>query len=154
MKLLVYALWSAAAGALIPVMAVLNARLGRALGAPSHAAMVLFLVAFALAVAVSLLVSGRLPGISTLAAARPIDFAGGLIVGFYVLSITVLAPAFGVGNAILFVMVAQIFTSAAIDHFGLFGAPVRSVSSMRLFGLMVLVAGLAISQLADRNGNP
>ncbi|MFZ8458435.1 DMT family transporter, partial [Staphylococcus aureus] len=82
--------------------------------------------------------------------ARPIDFAGGLIVGFYVLSITVLAPAFGVGNAILFVMVAQIFTSAAIDHFALFGAALRPVSLLRALGLVVLLVGLAISQLADR----
>lgn len=42
------AIWAAAAGVMIPVMVVLNAKLGRALGAPSYAAMVLFGVAFLL----------------------------------------------------------------------------------------------------------
>lgn len=83
---------------------------------------------------------------------RALDLAGGSIVAFYVLSITVLAPAFGVGNAILFVMTAQVFTSAAIDHFGLFGAPSLPVTAMRAIGLLILLAGLAISQLA--NGRP
>lgn len=145
-----YAIWSAAAGALIPVMAVLNGRLGRSLGAPSHAAVILFGVALLLAAGVSLLSTGRLPSLTALGGARLIDFAGGVIVGFYVLSITVLAPTFGVGNAILFVMVAQISTSAAIDHFALFGATMRPISLLRAVGLIVLLVGLAISQLADR----
>lgn len=35
-------LWAAAAGALIPVMAVLNSRLGKAIGEGLHAPVVLF----------------------------------------------------------------------------------------------------------------
>lgn len=142
------ALWAAAAGALIPVMAVLNARLGRTLGEPAHAAVVLFAVGFACAVLASLLVIGRLPDVSRLAAASPIDLAGGTIVAFYVLSITTLAPRLGVGNAILFAVAAQILTSAAIDQFGLFGAAVRPVSLARLGGLALLIAGLTIAQLS------
>lgn len=153
MKYLALALWSAAAGALIPVMAVLNGRLGRVLGAPSHAAMVLFAVALLLAVLVSIFATGKLPSLASMSAASPVDFAGGLIVGFYVLSITMLVPAFGVGNAILFVMVAQIITSASIDHFGLFGAAVRPLTALRVAGLAILLVGLSISQLADR-GEP
>lgn len=149
MNFIGYALWSVAAGALIPVMAVLNGRLGRILGAPSHAAMVLFAVAFVLTGVVSLTGTGRLPSLAAMSEARLIDLGGGLIVGFYVLSITVLAPRFGVGNAILFVMTAQIFTSAAIDHFALFGAAARPITFMRSLGLLVLLIGLTISQLAD-----
>lgn len=58
MKYAGFALWAAAAGALIPVMAVLNARLGRSLGAPSYAAVALFAVAFAAAGLVSLATTG------------------------------------------------------------------------------------------------
>ena len=149
MKPLLYAIWSAAAGALIPLMAVLNARLGRSLGAPTLAPVVLFAVAFSAALCVHLIGSARWPTGQHLQQLRPIDLAGGLIVAFYVLSVTLLAPRIGVGNAILFVMVAQIFTSAAIDHFGLFGAVVRPLSGLRLVGLTVLLLGLAVSQLSD-----
>jgi bacterial/archaeal transporter family-2 protein len=45
-------------------------------------------------------------------------------------------------------MVAQIFTSAALDHFGLFGTHVRPVNGLRSLGLVVLLAGLVVTQFA------
>lgn len=58
-----------------------------------------------------------------------------------------LAPKFGVGNAILFVMTAQIFTSAAIDQFGWFGAVVRPATAVRFAGLSLILLGLVLSQI-------
>ena len=143
-----YALWAALAGAFIPVMAVLNARLGKALGAPTHAAFVLFAVGLVATGAASLFLTGRLPVPAALGAVAPANFAGGVIVAFYILSITMLATRFGVGNAILFAMVAQILMSAVIDHFGLFGMTIRPMTVVRAAGLGVLLVGLAITQLA------
>ena len=143
-----YALWAALAGAFIPVMAVLNARLGKALGAPSHAAFVLFAVGLLATSAASLFLTGRLPVPAALSAVAPANFAGGVIVAFYVLSITTLATRFGIGNAILFAMVAQVLMSALIDHFGLFDMTIRPMTVVRAAGLAVLLVGLAITQLA------
>lgn len=153
-----YAVWASMAGMFIPVMAVLNARLGRALGEPLHAAFVLFAVgllatgvaSLALTGVASLALTGRLPSPASLRLVAPIDFAGGAIVGFYIFSITLLAPRFGVGNAILFVMTAQLFTSAMIDHFGWFDAAARPMTALRAGGLALLLAGLWISQLSLR----
>jgi bacterial/archaeal transporter family-2 protein len=80
----------------------------------------------------------------------PQQYAGGLIVGFYVLSITFLAPRFGVGNAILFVVTAQLLTSALIDHFALAGATLRPLTTMRALGLLVVITGVVITQISDR----
>ena len=147
-----YALWAAAAGLFIPLMAVLNARLGRSLGAPIQAPVVLFIVAAIFASAVSLAFSGKLPSSSGLMTTSPVNLLGGVIVGFYVVSVTLLAPRFGVGNAILFVMVAQIISSAAIDHLGLLGVQVRPLDLRRITGLTVLVTGLVITQIAPNSG--
>lgn len=155
LRLAGYAVWAAAAGALIPFMAILNARLGRTLGEPLFAPVVLFAVGFATALAVALLASGQLPDLRQLPGARAIDFAGGAIVAGYVISVTLLAPRFGVGNAILFVMTAQIFTSALIDHFGLLGAAIRPVSALRAVGMAVMLAGLGMTQIvAGPTGRP
>jgi hypothetical protein len=54
-----YALWAALAGAFVPVKAVLNARLGEALGAPTHAALVLFAVGLVATGAASLFFTRR-----------------------------------------------------------------------------------------------
>lgn len=144
-----YGLWSAAAGALIPVMGVLNARLGKTLGEPLHAPVVLFGIGFLACLLAALLFTGALPSWSKLGGARPIDFAGGLIVAFYVISVTCLAPSFGIANVILYAMVAQIVFSGFINHFGLFESLAQPVSGLRLVGITLLLAGLFITQIAQ-----
>lgn len=143
-----FALWAAAAGALIPVMAVLNARLGRAMGEPMHAPVVLFLVGSLFCIAFSLVTTGSLPMPSSLRSVNVLDLAGGMIVGFYVISATLLAQRFGLGNFILLAMVAQIIVSALIDHFGWLGVSQRPVNFLRLGGIALLLLGLVITQLA------
>ena len=152
MKFAIYALWSVAAGALIPVMAVLNARLGRALGAPTLSVVILFAVGLAVAAGAHQLLNGRWSGFQMATETNLLDVSGGLIVAFYVVSVTLLAPRFGIGNTILCIMVAQIAVSAAIDHFGLFGAVVRSVDPTRIAGIAVMLVGLTITQVAGQRG--
>ena len=147
------AAWAFAAGALIPVMGSLNAGLSRALGSAPGAAIILFtdaLTAMALLFAV---MQQSIPTASQFVAAPSQLYLGGLIVAFYVISVTVLVPIFGVGNTILFAMTAQIVMSALMDHFGLFGAPVRPVSLMRLAGLILMLAGLFLAQVSVSRGN-
>jgi bacterial/archaeal transporter family-2 protein len=146
------AAWAFAAGALIPVMGILNAGLGRVLGSAPLAGVVLFVVALAAAVLVTLVSRPTMPILADMSTA-PIRLCfGGLIVAFYVLSVTILVPRFGVGNTILFAMTAQIFSSAAIDHFGLFGAQIRPVGVLRSAGLLLMIAGLFIAQLSVTRG--
>ena len=73
-----------------------------------------------------------------------------MIVGFYILSITFIAPRFGVGNAILFAVTAQLLTSVLIDHFALAGAALRPLTAMRAMGLLVVIVGVVITQVSDR----
>ena len=67
---------------------------------------------------------------------------------FYVLSVTWIAPHFGVGNAIFFVLLGQLAAAAAIDHFGLFGARVTPLGFTRAAGIALMAAGLALTQRA------
>ncbi len=144
-----YAIWALMAGVLIPVMAMLNARLGRHLGEPLHAPVILFGVGLVFCVACALLITRSLPDLSRLSASEPVNFMGGMIVAFYVISATMVAPHFGVANFIMFAVVSQIIGSVVIDHFGLFGAAVRPVSGLRLLGIVILVSGLVITQFAN-----
>ena len=114
-----YALWAFAAGVLIPVMAVLNGTLSRATGNPYLATVVLFAVG--LVVSATVLAFKGFDGAQNLTRVSPLLYLGGVIVAFYVLSVSVLAPRFGVGNTILFVVAAQVVTSAIIDHFACSG---------------------------------
>ncbi len=134
-----------AAGIGIPLLAALNARLGANIGSPAAAATVLFVVAFS-AAALTMIVTGA-DALRAIPSQPKHLFLAGLLVAFYVLSITYVAPTFGVGNAVFFVLLGQLASSAAIDHFGLFGAQVNPVTGMRLAGIAVMTVGVAITQM-------
>jgi transporter family-2 protein len=141
-----YTIWAFAAGVFIPVMASLNGGLARHLGGAPWAAAVLFSVALSVTLASALITRAPLPGATNFAAASPAQLLSGVVIAFYILSITYLAPRLGVARAVMLVVVAQIFTSAAIDHFGLVGAAVRRLTPVKLLGLGVMLTGLAMAQ--------
>jgi transporter family-2 protein len=141
-----YAITMLAAGIGIPVLAAMNAALGRHLGAPMLAGAILLAVGFLTALVVTLITG---PGaIVKLASAPRHLLLAGILVAFYVLSITAIAPKFGVGNAIFFVLIGQLLSAATIDHFGLFGAQPVVLSGPRLGGLLLMAAGVLLTQKA------
>lgn len=140
-----YASIMLAAGIGIPVLAALNAQLGQRLGAPVAAAAILFSVAFGIA-AVILVLTGSTPALRALPGTPKHLFLAGALVAFYVMSITWVAPRFGVGNAIFCVLMGQMLSAALIDHFGLFGALERPLSVQRLAGLVLMALSLGLIQ--------
>lgn len=145
----IYAGWAFAAGMLIPVMATLNGGLGRGLGSPEWATVVLFAVGLAAALTIAALKSTPLHW-GSFRHVPPIQYVGGLIVAFYALSATYLTPRFGVGPTVLFVVVAQILTSALIGQFGWFGAPRQPIDMQRAVGLALTVLGVLMVQVRRR----
>jgi transporter family-2 protein len=140
-----YAVIMLLAGVGIPIMAVLNTQLGRGIGSPAAAATVLFTVAF-VATAIVMFVTGR-PAPLRLIPTQPyyLLFAGFGVV-FYVLSVTWIAPRFGIGNAVFCVLLGQMIAATAIDHFGLFGAMVKPLSVLRASGVGLMVLGVLFIQ--------
>lgn len=139
-----YAVVMLVAGIGIPILASLNAALGVRLGSPVAAASVLFVVALVSTLAV-LAFTGPSAVLGAVSAPRHL-FLGGVLVAFYVLSITFVAPKFGVGNAVFFVLLGQLISAAAIDHFGLFGARIAPLSFTRAAGIALMAAGVFVTQ--------
>ena len=144
MNYLPHALIMLAAGLGIPVLAALNAQLGTRLGSPALAATVLFVVAFSCAALAALATGPEAPG-RALSQPRHLYLAGTLV-AFYVLSITYIAPSFGIGNA--FVLLGQLVSAAVIDHFGLLGARPAPLSATRAGGIALMAAGVLLTQRA------
>ena len=141
-----YALTMLAAGIGIPVLAALNAALGGRIGSPVAASIALFSIAL-LCTVVVFFVGGFKPSSSILTAPKHLFFAG-VLVAFYILSITFIAPKFGVGNAVFFVLLGQLISAAAIDHFGLFGAQISPLSLTRAGGISLMALGVYFTQQA------
>lgn len=139
-----YAVIMLLSGIGIPLLAALNAALGVRIGSPAAAATVLFVIAFATSAAV-VAFTGPAAFARLSSAPKPL-FLAGVLVAFYVLSVTYIAPQFGIGNAIFFVLLGQLVSAAAIDHFGLFGARVSPLDGTRALGILMMAAGVFITQ--------
>ena len=129
------------AGLGIPLMAALNGGLGSKLQSPALAATILFIVGLIISITYILVVEG----VPTKLYEPSIPwyfYFGGVFVMFYILSITWVAPRFGISNAVSFVLLGQLVAMSLIDHYGFVGAIQNPLSSQRLIGLILMATGV------------
>jgi len=138
---LVYSSLMLLAGLGIPVMAALNGGLGSKLQSPALAACILFSVGLLISITYLLLTEGMPTAIGSSAAPWYL-YLGGFFVVFYILTITWVAPRFGVSNAVSFVLLGQLIAMSLIDHHGLVGAIQYPLNSQRVLGLVLMSAGV------------
>lgn len=139
-----YAVLMLVAGIGIPTFAALNAELGAKFQSIALAAT----IALSVGTAASLCFLFMFGGVLRLSPVSPVSFyyyLGGLLIVFYILTMTWVAPKFGVGNAVAFVLLGQIIAMATIDHFGLFGALNHPISIQRFAGLFLMAIGVFLA---------
>ncbi len=134
-------------GIAVPILASINAAYGQAIGNVYWASMTLCVVAFLTILAVAIFSGAplRLPDLSQVSWWHVL---GGCFFAVYVVTITYVAPKIGVGNAIILVVVAQIFTAVIIDHFGLLGAATQALDWKRALGVAFLIVAVALAKSA------
>lgn len=134
------------AGIGIPVMAALNSGLGAHLESPKLAGMLLLAVALIVAVLINVVYTDATLSMQKLALVPWQYFLGGVFVAFYVFTITWAAPKIGVGNAVFFVLLGQLISTAIIDHFGLFNAIQTHITAERLIGIVLMAVGVFLAR--------
>ena len=144
----ILAAWTLLAGAGIPFIGVLNSATARSFGNPFTATAIMFAIALIVAAGITLPLHGP-PTLAQFSASPMIGYGAGLLIGFYALSATVIIPRFGAASFVAFILIAQLLTSAAIDQFGLFGMTRRPADAMKLIGLAVIIAGIAIMEIGN-----
>jgi transporter family-2 protein len=134
-----------AAGIGVPILAAISAQLGARIGAPMAASVVALVVAVVVAAAV-MAATGQFRALPLITAQPLWLLCGGAFMAFYLVAITWIAPRFGVGNAVFCVLLGQMIAASLIDHFGLFGARVVPVTTLRLAGIATMAGGLLMIQ--------
>jgi transporter family-2 protein len=129
----------------IPLMATLNAGLGKQIASPSAATFILYAVGLVLSFGV-MMVSGGFPATERFRGIGPHFYMGAIFVVFYIVSITWAGPKIGIGNAVFFVLLGQLIAAAAIDHYGLWGAVQSAITSKRVFGIAVMALGVYLAR--------
>jgi transporter family-2 protein len=140
------------AGAVLPIQGAINAQLRADLDQPLAAGTFSFLVAttaMAIGLVIALTVARaprpRLDGLDRL---PWWGWLGGLVGATYVTSVFVLIPEIGVAPTIALTVAGQQLASLLVDRYGLLRLPRRRISAVRLAGVVLLLAGVGLIQLA------
>lgn len=131
-------------GASIPLQVALNSQLAGATGHPLTASFMAFGIAVLVLGVLCLVIRPEFPTLSAMAAAPKTVWLGGVLAAGYLAAVVTVAPRLGVGLTTALILVGQLVTALAIDHFGAFGAPQQSINVWRVGGLALMVAGVAV----------
>ena len=132
------------AGAMLAVQAGLNSGLGKAVGSAVYGALISF-VAGGIALFAYCLATGVQLGSIRKALELPWYYwMGGVLGGFYVFAIIVLAPRLGVAVTIGLTVAGQMIFSLVIDHYGLLGIPVHPINWLRILGVSAIIGGVIL----------
>ncbi|WP_043616964.1 DMT family transporter [Ensifer sp. ZNC0028] len=140
------------AGAVLPAQGAVNALLRHDLGgAPFAVGAISFLVAtLAMAAVMLLVLAGQKTSRPDIAGVQTMPWwgwLGGLAGATYVTTVFTAIPAIGAAAAVGLTVAGQQVASVFVDRYGWFRLPQRSVSGLRLGGVVLLLAGVAIIKL-------
>lgn len=134
------------AGAVLPFQAVLNIQLGKTVQQPIFAAFATFVIGALSLLVYLLLIKFDFSTLILAKNATLIDWLGGVLGAFYVTSVIILSPKLGTALTFGLVVAGQMIISLFLDHYGLFGLPIKEINWQRLGGILLLLIGVLIIQ--------
>jgi transporter family-2 protein len=130
-------------GAILPIQAGLNSKLGKAAGSTVHASLLSFIVG-GVALLAYILITKQTFSMSGLKEAPWHSWLGGLMGAFYVtviiLSFQQLGPALTFG----LVLIGQLFISAVLEQFNLLVTAPHPINVWRVAGFALVIIGAII----------
>ena len=141
-------LLAAFAGAVVPFQSAINANLGRGLGHPLWATLASLLVSIIVLLPVILALRLPLPNLGFITKAPLWMWAGGAFGVCFISLALMLLPKLGASGFIALALAGQVVASLVLDHFGWFGLVEREMTLPRVFGAVLLIAGVALIQFS------
>lgn len=138
-----FLLMAAVGGAVLPLQALINARLGVFIGGPVWAATISFFVGSCGLALFQLLRGATLPSASVLNSPWWL-WIGGLLGAYYVAAATFTVPKLGAAVLVTLVILGQLVASVLLDHYGVLAEGVRPITWQRGLGVAMLFVGAAL----------
>jgi len=129
------------AGMALPLQGAINSKLASFMHNPFLSALISFTIG-TIALLIYVLVS-RIP-LSQLSGVREapmITWIGGLLGAFFITTTLLTVPKLGVALTFSLVILGQMIVTLPMDHFGLLGVMVRSITWPRILGVVLVIAG-------------
>lgn len=131
-------------GAVLPIQAALNTKMGKAIGDPVYAALVSFVVGSIGLFLYTLFTKVDLSQINQATTVHWSVWTAGLLGAFYVAAVIILVPKIGAALTFGLVVTGQLGLSLVIDHYGLFQLPVHTINWQRIFGIFCIIGGVLL----------
>ncbi|OIQ15341.1 MAG: hypothetical protein BM557_11780 [Flavobacterium sp. MedPE-SWcel] len=141
---LLYIVLAIVAGAVLPLQAGLNVQLGKSVSQSVFAAFASFLVGSLGLLIYLFIIKFDFSLVVNVKSVSPVVWIAGLLGAFYVTAVIVLAPKLGTTLTFSLVVAGQMAVSLVLDHYGLFGLPVKTVNWQRLLGIAFLITGVLL----------
>lgn len=130
-------------GAVIPVQAILNARLGKQTLGPLMGALLSFLTGTVILFVLNVIINRSTMFNLRIYATGPwYIWLGGIVGAIFVGYITWVNQQQGMALTFALVVAGQIFISLLIDHYGLFGSAVRTITLDKIIGAALIIGGV------------
>lgn len=130
-------------GALLPIQAGLNSKLGKATGSPIYAAAISFLTG-TIALFLYIAITGQTINWQQLRNIPIAYWLGGLLGAFYVSATIYAFPKIGPALTFGLVVASQMIISVIMDHYNILVAQPHPVNIWRIFGIVMIIAGVII----------
>lgn len=135
------------AGALLPVQAGMNTRMGRVLDSPAWASLISFGVGL---VAMALYVGVTRQGLATTALGQVPGYTwiAGALGAFYVTTVIIAFPKLGAPLTFGLIVAGQLMMSLLLEHFDVLVHARHVITWQRLLGLLLIVGGVVLIRRA------
>lgn len=136
-----------AAGCSVAFQQLLNANLGKTLQSAWWSAFVSYFGGTIALVALLVIVREPLFNVASATRAPLIAWTGGIFGAMFIATSVIMIPRLGVATVMTLIVVGQLLSSVAFDHFGLLGMPQHQITFVRLLGAACLIAGAVMVRL-------
>ena len=131
------------AGAVLPLQAGLNIKLGKAAVSPVYGALFSFMTG-TLALLLYVLFTRQTISIEGIKNAPAYFWLGGILGAFYVAVIIYAFPKLGPGLTFGLIVAGQMLVSVILEHYNILVAQPQPVSLVKILGILLIVAGVIL----------
>jgi len=131
------------AGAVLPIQAGLNAKLGKAGSSAIHASMISFAIGL-LGLILYILITQQNVSIAGLKATPIHVWLGGVFGAFYVSVVILAFPHLGPGLTFGLIIAGQLIISLLLEHFNILVAQASSLNIYKIAGAALIILGVVI----------
>ena len=132
------------AGVSVATQQVLNGSLRTSLGSPAWTGLFSYVGGLLTMIVAVIVLGEQVPSLRTMANVPWWAWSGGVFGGAFILLSILLLPSLGAATLFALVIAGQVLAAVTLDHFGALGLEPHPISTARLAGAALLIAGVAL----------